>query len=129
MSRPLALVTGASRGIGRAVALALSPTHHVLVGGRDRDLVDEVVGELESAAPFVADLTDEAAVAAAVAGMDEAVQSWRVSIRYLWQNRARRRPGRQARRTSERPHDIKMRDETSSAAAKGGRIKGGNSRC
>ena len=68
-------------------------------------------------------------MAAAVAGMDEAVQSWRVSIRYLWQNRARRRPGRQARRTSERPHDIKMRDETSSAAAKGGRIKGGNSRC
>lgn len=68
-------------------------------------------------------------MAAAVTGMDEAVQSWRVSIRYLWQNRARRRPGRQARRTSERPHDIKMRDEISSAAAKGGRIKGGASRC
>ena len=70
MTRPVALVTGASRGIGRAIAHALSPTHHVLVGGRDRDLVDEVVGELESAAPFVADLTDEAAVAAAVAGID-----------------------------------------------------------
>ena len=70
MTRPVALVTGASRGIGRAIAHALSPTHHVLVGGRDRDLVDEVVGELDSAAPFVADLTDEAAVAAAVAGID-----------------------------------------------------------
>lgn len=68
-------------------------------------------------------------MAAAVAGMDEAVQSWRVSIRYLWQNRARRRPGRQARRTSERPHNIKMRDEISSAAAKGGRIKGSAARC
>lgn len=70
MSRPVALVTGASRGIGRAIAVALSPTHHVLVGGRDADLVAEVVGELESAAPFLADLTDEAAVAAAVAGIE-----------------------------------------------------------
>ena len=58
MSRPLALVTGASRGIGRAVALALSPTHHVLVGGRDTDAVSDVVRELESAEPFIADLTD-----------------------------------------------------------------------
>ncbi len=70
MSRPVALVTGASRGIGRAIAVALSPTHHVLVGGRDADLVADVVGELESAAPFLADLTDEAAVAAAVAGIE-----------------------------------------------------------
>lgn len=68
-------------------------------------------------------------MAAAVTGMDEAIQSWRVSIRYLWQNRARRRPGRQERRTSERPHDIKFRDGISSAAAKGGRNKGGASRC
>ena len=70
MSRPLALVTGASRGIGRAVALALSPTHHVLVGGRDTDAVSDVVRELESAEPFIADLTDEAALTAAVTGID-----------------------------------------------------------
>jgi NADP-dependent 3-hydroxy acid dehydrogenase YdfG len=70
MSRPVALVTGASRGIGRAIARTLSPTHHVLVGGRDAGLVAEVVAELESAAPFVADLTDEAALVAAVAGID-----------------------------------------------------------
>jgi hypothetical protein len=68
-------------------------------------------------------------MAAAVASLDEAVQSWRVSIRYLWQNRARRRPGRQARRTSERPHDIKMRDADSSAAAIGGRQKKDERRC
>jgi len=67
MSRPVALVTGASRGIGRAIALELSPTHHVLVGGRDTDAVADVVRELESAEPFIADLTDEAAVQAAVA--------------------------------------------------------------
>jgi len=64
-------------------------------------------------------------MAAAVAGLDEAAQSWRVSIRYLWQNRARRRPGRSARRTSERPHSIKKRDALSSANAIGGRAKGG----
>jgi len=70
MSRPVALVTGASRGIGRAIALALSPTHHVLVGGRDTYAIADVVRELESAEPFVADLTNEAAVTAAVAGID-----------------------------------------------------------
>lgn len=69
MSRPVALITGASRGIGRAIAQALSPTHHVLVGGRDRALVAEVVAGLESAEPFVVDLTDEAAVDAACAGI------------------------------------------------------------
>ncbi len=71
MSRPVALVTGASRGIGRAVALALSPTHHVLVGGRDSDAVSDVVNELESADPFIADLTNEAAVTAAIAGIGQ----------------------------------------------------------
>ena len=70
MSRPVALVTGASRGIGRAIALALSTTHHVLVGGRDTYAIADVVRELESAEPFVADLTNEAAVTAAVAGID-----------------------------------------------------------
>jgi NADP-dependent 3-hydroxy acid dehydrogenase YdfG len=71
MSRPVVLVTGASRGIGRAIALALSPTHHVLVGGRDTDAIADVVRELESAEPFVADLTNEAAVTAAIAGIDQ----------------------------------------------------------
>lgn len=70
MSRPLALVTGASRGIGRAIAQVLSPTHHVLVGGRDAALVAEVVAGLESAEPFAVDLTDETALAAAVAGIE-----------------------------------------------------------
>ena len=70
MNRPVALVTGASRGIGRAVAQALSPTHHVLVGGRDADPVGEVVRSLASAEPFVVDLTDEPAVTAALAGVE-----------------------------------------------------------
>jgi NADP-dependent 3-hydroxy acid dehydrogenase YdfG len=54
--RPVALVTGGSRGIGRAIALELGRTHHVLVGGRSARSVATVVAELPSAEPFVADL-------------------------------------------------------------------------
>lgn len=53
---PIALVTGASRGIGRAIAVELGRTHHVLVGGRSEASVAPVVTELPSAEPFVADL-------------------------------------------------------------------------
>lgn len=63
--RPLALVTGASRGIGRAIAVELGRTHRVLVGGRDEAAVAGVVSVLPDAAPFLAELTDETAVAAA----------------------------------------------------------------
>ena len=58
-SLPVALITGASRGIGRAIAHDLGRTHHVLVGGRDREKVDAVVAALPSAEPFVADLVHE----------------------------------------------------------------------
>jgi NADP-dependent 3-hydroxy acid dehydrogenase YdfG len=70
MSRPVALVTGASQGIGRAIAEALSPTHHLLVGGRNQARVADVVAELESAEPFLVDLNDESALTTAVAGID-----------------------------------------------------------
>lgn len=69
-ARPLALVTGASRGIGRAIANELGRTHRVLVGGRDEATVAEVVAALPDAAPFLADLTDQAALASAVAGIE-----------------------------------------------------------
>ena len=57
--RPVALVTGASRGIGRAIAVELGRTHHILVGGRDAAAVDAVVALLPSAEPFVADLAGD----------------------------------------------------------------------
>ena len=65
---PVALVTGATRGLGRAIAEALASDHHVLVGGRDAGAVARVVSELPSASPFVADLTDAAATEEAVRG-------------------------------------------------------------
>lgn len=55
-ARPTALVTGATRGIGRAIALDLGRTHHVFVGGRTAEAVDALVAELPSASPFVGDL-------------------------------------------------------------------------
>lgn len=68
--RPVALVTGGSRGIGRAICEALAPDHHVVVGGRSVDAVAPVLAALPSAEPFVCDLTDEDSTAAAVAGLD-----------------------------------------------------------
>src|SRR4051812_25813985 len=55
-TRPIALVTGASRGIGAAIATELGRTHHILVGGRDAEAVEAVVATLPSAEPYVADL-------------------------------------------------------------------------
>ncbi len=76
--RPIALVTGASRGIGRAVAEVLGRDHHVLVGATTEEGAEAVVAELPSAEPFVADVTDPDQLAAAIAraglgGADEGV--------------------------------------------------------
>lgn len=64
-----ALITGGSRGIGRAIAEALAPDHHLLIGGRDADVVAAVASALPSAEPFVVELTDVDAVTRAVAGL------------------------------------------------------------
>lgn len=65
-----ALITGGSRGIGRAIAEALSPDHHLVIGGRDSEAVDAAVASLPSAEPLVCELTDDAALATAVAPID-----------------------------------------------------------
>jgi len=55
-SRPTALVTGATRGIGLAIARDLSRTHHVVVHGRDEEALVALADSLPSASPWVADL-------------------------------------------------------------------------
>ncbi|WKK61068.1 SDR family oxidoreductase [Corynebacterium sp. P3-F1] len=55
-----ALITGASRGIGRAIAEELGKDHHILVGA-SKD-ASEVVDKLPSAEPFEVDLRDTDAI-------------------------------------------------------------------
>jgi NADP-dependent 3-hydroxy acid dehydrogenase YdfG len=69
MTRPVALITGASRGIGAAVARVLAPTHDLLLGGRDEAALAELAGSLESARPWPVELTDPDALATATAGL------------------------------------------------------------
>ncbi|MFI7695874.1 SDR family oxidoreductase [Nonomuraea sp. NPDC049655] len=55
--RPTALVTGASRGVGEAVARALGSTHHVILGGRDESALARLAAELPDARPWPVELT------------------------------------------------------------------------
>ncbi|HWC21545.1 MAG TPA: SDR family oxidoreductase [Flexivirga sp.] len=73
-TRPVVLITGATRGIGRAVVDALADDHDLLIGGRDEAAVRSVCGVLPHATPFVADLTDPDSVAAAIDSLDETMQ-------------------------------------------------------
>lgn len=70
MARPVALVTGGSRGIGLAIARDLGRDHHILVGGTNAERVGDVVAGLPSAEPFVADVADLAAITAATSAID-----------------------------------------------------------
>ncbi|EWM14937.1 SDR family oxidoreductase [Kutzneria sp. 744] len=69
-SRPTALITGASRGIGAAVATALAPTHDLLLGGRDVEALKAFAGQCPSATPWPVELSDAVAVAEATSAID-----------------------------------------------------------
>jgi NADP-dependent 3-hydroxy acid dehydrogenase YdfG len=68
--RPLALITGASRGIGAAVATALADTHDLLLGGRDEAALTAAAADLPSARAWPVELTDYAAVGDAASGIE-----------------------------------------------------------
>lgn len=67
MSRPVALITGASRGIGRAIAEELLGTHRVLAGASSAESLEPLLAEHPEVEPFVADVADERRLADAVA--------------------------------------------------------------
>ncbi len=67
MSEQRALVTGGSRGIGRAIALALSASgHQVTIMGRSEKTLAQAVAEGVARRSFAVDVTDEAALRQAV---------------------------------------------------------------
>ncbi|UGT40662.1 SDR family oxidoreductase [Nocardia yamanashiensis] len=68
--RPVALVTGASRGLGAAIARELAPTHRLLLGARTAAALEPILDELPDATGFPVELTDYPAVAAAVEPFD-----------------------------------------------------------
>ncbi len=79
----LALITGASRGLGAALAEALAPTHHVLAVGRTVGALEELDDRIKAAggsatlAPM--DITDPGAMATLCRGIHDrwgALQLW-----------------------------------------------------
>ena len=75
--RPVAVVTGASRGIGRAIALRLAKTHDIFAVARTKSLLDELAAEVRDADAecrvAAVDLRDPAAIARALSGVDAQV--------------------------------------------------------
>jgi len=73
MPRPTAIVTGASRGIGRAIALRLASTHDIIAAARHEDELQSLAREIQAkggiCTPVVVDLRKPDDVARAFAGM------------------------------------------------------------
>ncbi|MGU3436271.1 SDR family oxidoreductase [Actinomycetes bacterium M1A6_2h] len=68
---PTALITGASRGLGAAIARTLASDHRCYLGGSTPESVSAVSSELDGSVPWPVDLTDFAAVAQTVASITE----------------------------------------------------------
>ncbi|NEW38560.1 SDR family oxidoreductase [Nocardia cyriacigeorgica] len=69
-ARPTALITGAARGLGAAIARTLAPTHELLLGARSAESLEAILAELPVAVGVPVELTDYAGVAAAVRSIE-----------------------------------------------------------
>jgi len=77
VAKPIAVITGASKGIGRATALRLASEFDIVAVARSRDELEALAREIESSGgscrPIVIDITDPAAVQSGLAGVDAQV--------------------------------------------------------
>ncbi|PCJ05616.1 MAG: oxidoreductase [Rhodobacteraceae bacterium] len=75
MTQKLALITGASRGLGAALAEALAPTHHIIAVARTTGALEELDDRIQAAggsatlAPM--DITDAGAMATLCRGIHD----------------------------------------------------------
>jgi 3-oxoacyl-[acyl-carrier protein] reductase len=77
MAKPIAVVTGASRGIGRAIAKRLAAEYDIVAAARSADHLEslsrEIVAAGGSCRSVPIDITDPAAVEASLGGIDAQV--------------------------------------------------------
>ena len=77
MAKPIAVVTGASRGIGRAIAKRLAAEYDIVAAARSADQLEslsrEIVAAGGSCRSVPIDITDAAAVGASLGGIDAQV--------------------------------------------------------
>jgi 3-oxoacyl-[acyl-carrier protein] reductase len=87
MPKQVAVITGASRGIGRATALRLSNDYHIVAVARTRDDLQSLAAEIErrggGCTPCMLDITDPHAVAKAFREVDAHVLVNNAGIGYL----------------------------------------------
>jgi NADP-dependent 3-hydroxy acid dehydrogenase YdfG len=74
MPRPTAVITGASKGIGRAIAIRLAKAYDIVAVARSANELSELAREIEQAGAkcqtHAIDITDPAAVTDALGGVD-----------------------------------------------------------
>lgn len=74
MAKPLAVITGASKGIGRSIALRLAPKYDILAMARSRDALESLAAEVKARGSncgvAAVDLRDTAAIEKALKGIE-----------------------------------------------------------
>ena len=77
MAKPIAVITGASRGIGRAVAMRLSDAYDIVAVARSADQLESLEREIKAAGgscrPVPIDITEPLAVESSLARIDAQV--------------------------------------------------------